>query len=493
MRSIKFFTYVLLLSAPSLGLISCGDDDPSDDGSNGSGTETPGGPETPGGSSTPLTSYEQKQKLEKVAIDFMNMVPSSDFNRMHDLAEYIREEYSDYEFEDDSQFENDIYDELVKYVGEDTETKKDPWGNIIRYEYTDYNLLVVLSNITGHFEADKSSRSWTYTKANDLQFAVKNKAGQKCVAKLTSSGKTKDVYIGKIEEYDDYDYPDGGGSIITEYIDRYNTTVSVPEHICFTFTEGSETIVKVDVNINISNLDGNTFNFAKNSFDLSASIETNIGYQISLKQLAYKGNKSVAMEYNVTKNGVKLVNMNASTDISGIPSFTVKDLVEDNTPDDLKDMEDNGSNANNAYVSVNIMDKVKVMGKVKNVRRYVENLIDADENDENEGKFKSYINQANELADINIYYDNKSTKQAKVELEPFEDSYYYGKYWYADYVLRFNDGSTYSTFDTFFGGNEFKDVVKKFEKLMENYKELLGIEDDEDDEYYPVSPNYPQY
>ena len=139
------------------------------------------------------------------------------------------------------------------------------------------------------------------------------------------------------------------------------------------------------------------------------------------------------------------------------------------------------------------MDKVKVMGKVKNVRRYVENLIDADKNDENEGKFKSYINQANELADINIYYDNKSTKQAKVELEPFEDSYYYGKYWYADYVLRFNDGSTYSTFDTFFGGNEFKDVVKKFEKLMENYKELLGIEDDEDDEYYPVSPNYPQY
>lgn len=312
------------------------------------------------------------------------------------------------------------------------------------------------------------------------------------MAKLTSSGKTKDVYIGKIEEYDDYD--GGGGSIITEYIDRYNTTVSVPEHICFTFTEGSETIVKVDVNINISNLDGNTFNFAKNSFDLSASIETNIGYQISLKQLAYKGNKSVAMEYNVTKNGVKLVNMNASTDISGIPSFTVKDLVEDNTPDDLKDMEDNGSNANNAYVSVSIMDKVKVMGKVKNVRRYVENLINADENDENEGKFKSYINQANELADINIYYDNKSTKQAKVELEPFEDSDYYGKYWYADYVLRFNDGSTYSTFDTFFGGNEFKNVVKKFEKLIENYKELLGIEDDDEyDEYYPVSPNYPQY
>ena len=200
------------------------------------------------------------------------------------------------------------------------------------------------------------------------------------------------------------------------------------------------------------------------------------------------------MEYNVTKNGVKLVNMNASTDISGIPSFTVKDLVEDNTPDDLKDMEDNGSNANNAYVSVSIMDKVKVMGKVKNVRRYVENLINADENYENEGKFKSYINQANELADINIYYDNKSTKQAKVELEPFEDSDYYGKSWYADYVLRFNDGSTYSTFDTFFGGNEFKNVVKKFEKLIENYKELLGIEDDDEyDEYYPVSPNDPQY
>ena len=47
---------------------------------------------------------------------------------------------------------NNYDDELVKYVGEDTETKKDPWGNIIRYEYTDYNLLVVLSNITGHFE-----------------------------------------------------------------------------------------------------------------------------------------------------------------------------------------------------------------------------------------------------------------------------------------------------------------------------------------------------
>ena len=101
--------------------------------------------------------------------------------------------------------------------------------------------------------------------------------------------------------------------------------------------------------------------------------------------------------------------------------------------------------------------------------------IKADENDYTEGTFKSYINQANALADINVYYDGKSTKHASIRLEPFREEGWYQTYWTAEPVLVFySDGSSYSTFEAFFNQSEFKRTINTFKTLANAYANIIG-------------------
>ena len=97
----------------------------------------------------------------------------------------------------------------------------------------------------------------------------------------------------------------------------------------------------------------------------------------------------------------------------------------------------------------------------------------ADANDNNESTYKSYILQANSLLDIGLYYGNSNTKQASVFLEPFQQDDYYERNWYCEPVLKFSDGTTYSTFEAFFDETSFQDVIDKFNALIDEYTDMV--------------------
>jgi hypothetical protein len=76
--------------------------------------------------------------------------------------------------------------------------------------------------------------------------------------------------------------------------------------------------------------------------------------------------------------------------------------------------------------------------------------------------------------DINLFYDGGSLVQAYVELESFRDEDWDGDYyWEAEPVICFHDGSSYSTIETFFNEYDFDDVIDAFEKLLEDYEDMI--------------------
>jgi hypothetical protein len=76
--------------------------------------------------------------------------------------------------------------------------------------------------------------------------------------------------------------------------------------------------------------------------------------------------------------------------------------------------------------------------------------------------------------DISLFYDGSAAKQAAVKFEPFIDESWGGMtYWYAEPVMVFYDGSSYSSFEAFFNEIDFRRAIDAFEALAERYADLV--------------------
>ena len=203
----SYILSALPLAAAALVFTACGDDKI---------TEDPTLPENPdvtidGPSiedSKPISPEDQKEYLEGVAEAFMKLTPASDFKVYADLANYCSEHFDGdrYDWDDVDDWADDVWNSLIAKTGE----RQDEGYNYTNI-YTSYDALIAASNFTGHFE-DRGDH-WQRTNANDLQFAFKDDSGSQVVATLTTSGSTKKLNIGEIQEYDHGDYRE---------VERYN-------------------------------------------------------------------------------------------------------------------------------------------------------------------------------------------------------------------------------------------------------------------------------
>lgn len=436
----------------SILTISCGGDNTKDEPTP---TITPVTPDP----DKAMTPTQQKEKLENVAIEFMNQLPSSDFDDISTLGNYIRNNYGeDYDWESVGDWARDLWDDTKQATGiTDRESR---WGYTIAY--TNFNSLLMASNFTGHFTAKNGT--WRRTDANDLQFIFDDQNGTTCVLKLVTSGHITKVHAGSIDEYQYYQ-----GS--TEYYDRTNCTIGVPENIVVTLTQGSKEVVKTTVKIDLESLSGEEFDISKNNLSLTTLVELNNGYKFNLSQVSYKANQKASTSFVMTKNGKEMVTLAASSTLSGIPACNASAFANDF---DIDDYNTDNANALNPYVKIDILGKVQIQGKVNDVRNFVEDLQDADDNYSNETKYKQFINNANSLMDVNVFYDGKAAKQANIRLEPFIDWSWNGKdYWTVEPVIVFFDGSSYSTFEAFFNDTNFKKTIDNFKHLANRYASLV--------------------
>ena len=433
----------LMLTTPVF--TSCGDDedDPIENpGNNGEDENGKGDDEndvTVNGNKE-LTSLEQKQYLEQTGISFLEKVKAADFQNVTDLTRHIQDNYiDDYNCDAVEGWYDDCLEEISTLV--DSYTEEGYWYN---YKYNCYTRLYALSNFTGHFEA--GSKRWTYTKADDLQFSFKDGSGNACVAKVVASGSTKKVYVGDEEDWVDWDYETD-----TEYIDYIDNYLLVPEKVTLTLTQGGTTIVNVILTTDLSSMSGEEFNINKDKYSASLSATIN-GYEWNLSKAAYDATKNASLTFTFKQGKTTLLTLNASAD--------------------GKVQNDELASAKNLSVKMDILGNVQISGACTDAIKFADKLEQADDNDENEGNFKSYINEANTLLDLGVYYNGGSLKQATVKLEPFCDTDWGYNEWYTEPVIYFADGTSYSTFEAFFNETDFRDLIEAFEDLIGDFENL---------------------
>lgn len=435
----------LVLGAPTV-LSSCGDDEPDP-------IEKPNNPDTPNTpgdnnqGETKLDSESQKLKLQATAQKFMKEVPADEMRNLSQLADYVNDAYID-----NSKFSNDVVTDWFKKLI-DSNLSPDGKEDISNYwskEY--YKRIIELSQFKGKFVAGKEG--WTKSNADDLQFEFKDQNGITCVLTLKTSGKTAKVYVG--ETWGDCKYEptiDGEYSKRIDVIEK--NYVYVPEHITTTLLQGGNTLVSAEVNIDHSQFLGPEYDLSKDAVSTNATVKIN-NYVWVVDRAAHNSKEGSAyVKGSMSKAGKTLVSFEAS--------------AADTKLDEDGELLQGGA----AKVSVNILGEVQIKGTCSNVKTFADYLDKADQFEENESQFKSYVNQANSLLNLGIYFNGGSMRQAKVQLECFEDGYANWKDWTYEPVLVFDDNSTYSTFTAFFNETSFREVINSFEDLVRSYEKLI--------------------
>ncbi len=471
---LKLIAY-LFAAIVCVGFVSCGGDDNDNDDPG-----TPSNPITPVDPSdnNVMTSADQKEYLEKVAMSFMNMMPASDFRDIADLGKYIADTYNgDYNWGNVEEWSRDAFDAAREALGtKTTESEVESWGSYTykyNYIYTNYKAVLLASNFTGHFTA--SNGGWIQENANDLQFIFTDSQGRKCVLKLETGGSVKKVYLVNVDNWQSRDYDSNGYNYTYNYYyNRTQCVIGIPERIVVTLTQGGSQVVKTSININLGSITNEEFDISRNSLTLSTLVELNNGYKINVSNVSYTANTKASVAFTMTKNGTALVTIGASSDVYDIPSVNVSAFSSKSFDADNYDFDK--INGKNAFVKLDIIGKVQIQGTLSDIRKFVDYLNEASRNKKTESNFKSYINQANSLANVNLFYDGKNVKQASIKLEPFayEDKWNGSTYWKAEPVICFYDGSSYSTFEAFFNEKDFKKVIDTFKALVDNYADLIG-------------------
>ncbi|HQJ90398.1 MAG TPA: hypothetical protein PLB70_07265 [Paludibacteraceae bacterium] len=100
-------------------------------------------------------------------------------------------------------------------------------------------------------------------------------------------------------------------------------------------------------------------------------------------------------------------------------------------------------------------------------------LMQAEESKYDETAFKSNVNKANNLFNLDLYYSS-AIKQASVKFESFYESDGYESYWTYKPVIKFADGSAYSTFDAFFTESEFDGLISSYNALVADFENMMN-------------------
>ena len=445
-----------------------------DNGTHGGGSEKP---DTTIIDDKLMSAVEQKIFMEDVSQQFLRIMDNDEFHYLIDFARDMDDLYGDYDWDIVEDWADDIFEASKSYIGESSEQKvNDRWNYIVKYFYSDYRILLLLSNFTGHFTA--RNERWNYTDATDLQFIFKDKEGRNCNLSLTSSGRVTEVRMPSDKDYTGSDYMGqrDGYDIYYDYYDRFQYVIGVPENVTLSLTRGNETMIEITASFDVSALttDG-YFDLAKGNAGVRACVSLSNGFKVVLDNTSYRGNSNAATACYLYKNSDMLLSVQASLDMSGFPSLVLSDDGMDFFEDYFDDeIEKDDSNIKNVYLQVNLLDSIQVVGRITDARKTIDYLDKADSYEDDEDSFKEYVRKANENVQIGVFYHKKPTCQAIVKLDCFyKENYYHGGYWYYEPVMVFSDGSKSSSLPDFFDERDFKNLINSFESLMERYEDMV--------------------
>ena len=426
-----------------LTMVSCGNNDSP---SSSESKEDEKDNEKDEGEGSGLTPLEQKQYLEKTGLELVNHLQAEEIQNLSDIGVYFMEHYV-YSRQYDTDALDDHITDVVKNLT--TSIGDERSGH---YLYHLYKVIYSATAFNGHYNA--GATGWEYTPAEDLRITFKGNANKDYIVKISTSGEAGTVYITDYK----YNYGYYQDEAYRDYI-----YLTLPKHAEVTFTENGKTLVNILLNASISGLINDKVDLASSRVDVNGTINFN-NYEIQIdKATAQSGNESeIKMQMNHVGEMLISSQIKATATIHGNHTMIDKDT-------DIADWEN--QSAKSISVSLNILNKVQLRGSLKDAVKLAMKLEKANANYTNELDFKAYINDANDLMDIGIYYDNENEHQASVKLMAFsEKSPYSGRvYWEAVPVVSFADGSTYSI-EVFFDESDFRDLIHAAEALVDDYE-----------------------
>lgn len=391
-----------------------------------------------------LEPEQQKLKLEQVATKLINLLPASELEDVMDIcAKALGDGAASFEEGYDiSELEGvweDMADDFFSYQEiSDTEVR--------------IFLYLFLSNCTGTVEFGEHKA--TYRKSSDTKVIFYEEDGTKWEAIITPK-KLKTVYLGEwMDSYYDYDGYDN-----VWYTRYYNVSVEVPGSLSASIKRNGKTFAAASFSIE-HNIGKDGVDIEKNFISLSCELQFD-DLKFNVSKVMYNAkNGNIEFSASIYKGDIFV----CSGRFSGNATY---DLAEDG---DILEWSGKGFE-----FSANLLGEIQIKGNCKDAKKLAE-YTDSEINSESE--LERLADNANSLFDINVYYDGTSTKQAAIEMEPMVGENHYGgtSYW-IEPVLVFNDGSRYLFYE-YFDEEDFKYLIQKFERMVENYASLASSFED---------------
>lgn len=446
MKTLKWLAMPLLALALTSTFSACSDS---------KGDEEDGGDDggLPAGA---LTPEENKERLSQIGKDFINAIPASDFNELDQLATHIKNNYcsTDYQVEDVENWADRCFKSLIEstWTGDVT--------GYATYEYT--RRIYELSKFRGHLTYNGSY--WEVQEGtSDLQATCTDQNGQQVVARLTTSGAVKKVYIGEIEMDEDYSSYWG----LYEMDEAYAV---IPENITITLTRGNQALVNVTVTTDLSSVSGENFDLSKDGAVVTVRAQL-AGYDINCQRIAAKANTAGGLyaKFTVSKGGRSLL----VAETQGNVNYSGSNLVwsEDT---DVDEFEENVQNFGGKVtgVSCDIMGRLQVRGYCTDARALADAFENAEDNKRNAEAVRNYAKTANDCFAAAFYYDGTDVPQGAMEFEAVANST--GEKYYIEPVIVFADGSRYNmTNESYFNEENFKSLVDLFDSLANGYEDMV--------------------
>ena len=419
---------------------------------------------------TPLTSEEQKERLNVIGREFFDMMPTSDFNEIKELTNFIVNNYCT----ETPEALNDWVLSCLQAIGGEqlpsevaTEYENDVDG--VHYHYA------VIYNYTRHIYAISQFRAhvawngneWDVVEqnTNDLQFTCPAANGEQVRATLTTSGNTHKVYVGDlfIDAKTTYNITEELYENLRKY--EYDLAyLEVPEMLNLTLTKGGKTLLTTTIETDLSSMQGSYFNLSHDAY--SVAMNTSVaGYTFNNVRVKAQSNKPNGTQVicNVEKNGKKLLSVTIQGEIDSMGGSWDEE--------DMDPFELNGANV--SQCNIDILGKLQLKASCKDIAEYME-LIDDIEEADSEIEAKQYLERANSLMSAEIFYNGTSTRQAYAKLETFEQRFFNSSWWDVVPVICFEDGTSYGILDdSYFNENAFRAVVNTYREMMRDYEKLL--------------------
>ena len=429
------------IAAAAVVMVSCGNED--------------------GGGGTPLTPEENKERLDKVGMEVINMINPSNHQDLCEAIDHFFEYGEDGNLGDTFHDPNaySLMSSTLKAL-EDACTKGDMHGLITKVEVTDF--IYRAKDYYGVYEYNSRNGEWEYTSDSEkLEFRY-SFDGKNIVATAVASGNETEVSY--TDRYTEPGYEDWNGNYHPgeDYEDNY--IVYVPE--------------KVEVSMT---MDGNSM--ASVTVSTDCQVNDHIRINIDYAAADLEGNVNVDMD-NTSGSVAYTLDMGGRNIVKGSASFSGSDMTD---PDDVINDVENA--VRTAEAEVLILDEVRVYGKCTNVSGYINKSEDLDNEYEHMAGYNYYYTKDyneesaelfNEYFSFELSYNPDNTRVASVFAQVyFDEDYSYwdpetqeytnGGYGYEP-IIKFDiDDSEYSI-ESYFSESNFGSIVDSVEDLGDIYE-----------------------